>query len=92
MSLPTNALFLDVDGKEISREFVNIGWFWTPQLMVKELMKLTIPEKAYSVYLYSKQIPVRVINHARGKEVEIEQLENVLGDMDREQVKARNAT
>lgn len=67
MSLPSQAIYYDKDGKEIYRYFVNVGWFLYKEDWVECVLDLPKYYKAHIVWVYNIYVPIKWVGSKKYK-------------------------
>ena len=62
MSLPTYAIYVDKDGNEVYKHFVNVGWSVSEFTWLEAVFKLPYNEYTHFIKLYNIWFPAKWIN------------------------------
>lgn len=73
MSLPSNAIYLDANGKQVGHEFINCGWFCNANTIGRVLKGLggftPMPVDAHSVVVYGITFSVETVNQYKAGQI-----------------------
>lgn len=88
MSLPSQATFNTVDGAIIDTQFINVGWYLTPETLARAVL-FDLTDHQYdptdTVTVYGLTIPISIIRTVQNQTELAERIEPFLAQLSHQQ-------